>query len=699
MSSTMEKDHNLEETTNWQKKTEIIPMEQREKMENFVRDLAQNTECESSKDWTQAQLTLRKKYKIVPRKAQLKVMYEHLLLQNEISSNESLQRYLIRKGVRSLSGVLVITIFTSPYPQYIDPKTGKMKTQRFSCKHNCYYCPNEPDMPRSYLSDEPGVRRGHRHKWDAIDQFYSRATTLRDLGHPVDKIEILILGGTWSEYPIPYQEQFIRDIYWSANTFFDGCVEFKNKRKSVSLLEEQKINENTKCRIIGLTLETRPDTITVSEIERMRYYGCTRLQIGIQHTNNKILDKINRGCTNEDAIEAVRLLKNSAFKIDFHLMPDLPGSTPDLDMKMINYVLHSDEMQADQWKLYPCQTVPWTVIKQWNESGEYIPYAQEELIELLIWIKARIHPWIRLNRVIRDIPAHYISAGNPVTNLRQIILKRMKQRGLKCKCIRCREIGAFFRNANDNQVDKKEKKRRKRLKRQLKKKGGNLKQVEQMLDMRTDEQKEIDKKNEEIVLKEREYKSSGGDEIFISYERNDEAYIYGFVRLRLPVKDVMNDEYKDEFESVYKTFPELEGAALVRELHVYGQMIKVGDKKKMKELRKKKKSGHDLYAQHYGFGTKLMKRVEMVAWRNGYKRVAVIAGIGTRAYYRKLGYKLKGTYMVKELNSGYINWIVDRINKQTLLVASGVMLAVGVTYFMWYRRNECKSKNDELKKK
>ena len=551
-------------------------------------------------------------------------------------------------------------------------------------------------MPRSYLSDEPGVRRGARHKWDAIDQFYSRASTLRDLGHPVDKIEILILGGTWSEYPIPYQEEFLRDIYWSANTFYDGNIEFKNKRKALSLIEEQNINDdiNNKCRIIGLTLETRPDTITVEEIERMRYYGCTRLQIGIQHTNNMILKKINRGCYNEDAIKAVRLLKNSGFKIDFHLMPDLPGSTPDLDKEMIEYVLNSDEMQADQWKLYPCQTVPFTVIKKWNEEGKYIPYSQEELIELLIWIKSRVHPWIRLNRVIRDIPEHYISAGNPVTNLRQTLLKRMKKRGLKCRCIRCREIGAFFRDANDEQ-DKEKKRKAKRKKRQ-KKKGKIIDDDEKKIDTRSEEQKEMDRlkeeerrKNEEIVLKERKYRSSGGNEVFISYERNDEEYIYGFVRLRLPKQDKM---YKEEFDKIYKTFPELEGAALVRELHVYGQMLKVGDKKKMQKLREQKKnqkkgeSKHDLYAQHYGFGTKLMRRAEAIAISNGYKRIAVIAGIGTRAYYRKLGYHLDGTYMVKELKGKYsVTNMLSRLNVQTVMVASAAILAIGATYFMYYR--------------
>jgi len=364
---------------------------------------------------------------------------------------------------------------------------------------------------------------------------------------------------------------------------------------------------------------------------------------------------------------------------------------------MIDYILHSEDMQGDQWKLYPTQTVPWTVIKKWNESGQYTPYAQDDLIELMIWIKSRVPPWIRLNRVIRDIPEHYISAGNPVSNLRQTLLQRMKKRGLKCKCIRCREIGAFFRDINDNKKENKMAKiQRKRLKRQRKKnKNKNIENMED-IDQRTDEQKEIDRikeeterKNSEIVMKEREYKSSGGDERFISFERMDEQYIYGFVRLRLPPKynqNIMEEEHKNEFEEIYAAFPELFGAALVRELHVYGQMIKVGDKKKIIPQK------NDLYAQHYGFGTKLMKRAELIALENGYKRIAVIAGIGTRGYYKKLGYELKGTYMVKELKRKYLdfNWMLNRINTQTLLVASGLLLAVGATYFIYHRRGKQK---------
>ena len=218
----------------------------------------------------------------------------------------------------------------------------------------------------------------------------------------VAKVELLVLGGTWSEYPPEYQEEFLRDIFWSANTFFDA----RPKRARLSLEEEQVFNETARVRLIGLTLETRPDSITREEIRRLRQFGCTRVQLGIQHTNDAILKKINRGCTTADACRAVRLLKDACFKIDFHLMPDLPGaflrlaffcraypktaallvgrlsfkllfihcvhlnvlvgaagSTPELDMQMFNEVLFSEDLQADQWKIYPCEVVPWTVSK------------------------------------------------------------------------------------------------------------------------------------------------------------------------------------------------------------------------------------------------------------------------------------------------------------------------------------------------
>ena len=303
-----------------------------------------------------------------------------------------LRRFLIKKAQKSQSGVIVITVFTSAYP-----KVGE-KEQKFSCKWNCYYCPNEPGQPRSYLHDEPGVLRANRNDFDAVKQFLDRAVTLAVNGHPIDKVELLVLGGTWESYPVEYQETFIRDLFYAANTFFE-----RNKRERKSLEEEKKINEKTQCKIIGLTLETRPDCITKEELVRFRKYGCTRVQLGIQHTNDDILKKINRGHTNQDAIRAIQLLRDVGYKMDIHLMPNLPGSSPEMDTEMFNYVLNSPDLQADQWKIYPCEVTPWTVIKKWYDEGKFIPYSDEKLIEVIKAVKVKVHPWIRLNRVVSTL--------------------------------------------------------------------------------------------------------------------------------------------------------------------------------------------------------------------------------------------------------------------------------------------------------
>lgn len=511
----------------------------------------------------------RKKYKISPRKAQLKFIYQKLIKLKKIETNFWFEKFCIVKDIRSLSGVLVITIFTSAYP-----KVGK-KIQKFSCKHNCYYCPDEPELPRSYLSEEPGVARGKRHKWKSIDQFYSRAWTHKINGHPIDKIEVLILGGTWSEYPREYQYEFIRDIFWSANTFYDNPP----KRGKLRLEEEHSLNENAEVRIIGLTLETRPDSITLEELKKMRLYGCTRIQLGIQHTNNSILKKIYRDSYRDDAVNATQLCKDVGFKIDYHLMPDLPGTTSEIDMEMFKDVIFSENLQADQWKIYPCEVIPWTIIKKWFDEGIYIPYQEELLFELILKVKIIIHPWIRINRVIRDIPNHYIIGGNDITNLRQNLHQKLKKRNLLCHCIRCREIGRC-----------------------------NIKQ-------------------KVAILKERKYISSGGFEYFLSFETYDREKIFGFLRLRLSNNSGLNG-----------TFPELTESGLIRELHVYGRLRKV-----------KEKSFKKGETQHYGFGKQLMKRAEKIAINNGYYRIAVIAGIGARKYYKSLGYSLKGTFMVKNL--------------------------------------------------
>jgi ELP3 family radical SAM enzyme/protein acetyltransferase len=369
----------------------------------------------------------RKDNKLVFRKNKLLHALLSMLDSKEIENTDNikiLKECLVKKSGKSTSGVLVITVLTSPYPN----------GQKFSCKHNCYFCPDEPDQPRSYLHDEPSVIRANRNHFDPVLQFYDRATTLMMNGHPVDKIELLVLGGTWSSYPYEYQEAFIRDIFYAANTFYSDV-----KREKLKLSDEKTINETSQCKIIGITLETRPDEITIEEIRRFRYFGCTRVQLGVQHNNNNILKKINRGHTIEDTKRALKLLKDNGYKIDIHLMPNLPFSSPELDMDMFNTVLYDPDLQADQWKIYPCEVVPWTVIEKWYKSGKYTPYSEDNLNKVIVDVKSKIHPWIRLNRIVRDIPSQYILGGN-VSSMRDTFKAILESQGKVCNCIRCREI-------------------------------------------------------------------------------------------------------------------------------------------------------------------------------------------------------------------------------------------------------------------
>jgi ELP3 family radical SAM enzyme/protein acetyltransferase len=500
-----------------------------------------------------------------------------------------LQRVFRIKKCRSYSGVLVITIFTSAYPEYID-EDGNTCKQDFSCKWNCAYCPNEPNQPRSYLKGEPGVLRANRHNFDPCEQMWARMAALCQTGHPVDKLEVIVLGGTWASYPILYCEQFIRDTYYAANVFWD-----KTKRAKLSLEEEKRINHDAKCRVIGLTLETRPDTIDAEEIRRLRSYGCTRVQLGIQHTDNEILYRIRRQCTIEQVKQAIRMLKDCGFKVDGHWMPNLPFSTPQHDRKMLidqllgmkkhiqrkrqngemweHYEVSEPDLQLDQWKVYPCAIVPWTDIEKWYNEGLYKPYPEEELRDILMDMKSLVFPWIRLNRIIRDIPTCYIIASSDRPNMRQELTELLKHEGKMCQCIRCREV----------------------------------------------KNKQWDGSHTLVV---RTYPASDGMEYFISAESGDtDMTLYGFLRLRI-------------CDSSHHIFPELKNAALIRELHVYGQLNLVGNGAS--------------HVQHKGIGRRLVSRAEEIAHSHKLSRTAIIAGEGTKRYYEKLGYREQGTYMMKE---------------------------------------------------
>ena len=580
-----------------------------EKIKKIVQKICSRGYC-SKPEFRKYLNGIKRSEKLCCRNSDILWTYNGMVSNNEIEVHNQMEYFLRTKAGKSASGILSVTVFTSPRPEYTDKRTGKRKTQKFTCKWNCYYCPNHPDHPRSYLPDEPGCLRAERCGFDAVRQMDERVTTLQRIGHPVDKLEVLVLGGTWESYPEDYREEYIRDLFYAANVFFD--VE---KRERYSLQDEQLINEDARCKIIGLTLETRPDTITIETIRTLRYYGATRVQIGIQHTDDLILEKVNRQHTRQHAIDALQLLKDNCFKVDIHLMPDLPGTTVEKDYEMfelllgvnnkrqsylfplipslmtflysksiptIEYELKGPELQADQWKIYPCATTPWTVIEKWYKEGTYKPYAELEngkhLLDLICSVKSRMFPWIRLNRIIRDIPNNHIVGGNQITNLRQHIQTKMKKDGRVCMCIRCREVGL---NAHTNL--------------------GN-----------------------DAVIFVRKYDANFGTEYFISYETPDHKTLFGFCRLRIS-------------DNAGSAFDCLKNAGLVRELHVYGQLVPTWSKDGKKST------------QHMGFGTKLMAKAEEITLFHGLDKIAVIAGIGTRNYYRKLGYSLEDTYLVKNL--------------------------------------------------
>ena len=521
--------------------------------------------------------------KKMPGKAILSTCYQELKKAGKIETNLNLERYLIHKKTRSQSGVVVVTLV--------------MKPDKFSCPFNCHMCPDERiangatvDMPRSYLSTEPAEMRAMEVDFDTVLQFRSRLMTLEKNGHKPDKIEIIVLGGTFSTYPRSYQEEFTRNIYYAANTYFDYDV-YDNLRKPYDILREQELNETATCHIVGLTLETRPDQINKAEINRLRHYGCTRVQLGIQHTNNEILDIINRRHHVEHSIKAIQMLKEHGFKVDIHIMPDLPGSSPDLDKVMMMNIFKTPYFQPDYLKIYPCLDVQYTEIRKWKEDGRWKPYAEQnngrDLIDVVVYAKRLMPRWMRVNRVQRDFPmaseknnnVGYVSNTIP-TNFRQLVLKELSNYGQTCQCINCREI-------KDNPSDPTRAK-----------------------------------------LLVEEYEASEGREYFISYNTEDMKYLYGFIRLRFN-NNKMNGPLEDD-------------VALIRELHVYGGVEKVNEK----ELNRT--------VQHMGFGKRLLKEAERIAWDNGYNKMAIISAIGTRNYYRKFGYELEDTYMVKNLTNPHI---------------------------------------------
>jgi elongator complex protein 3 len=519
---------------------------------------------ESRGDLAQIKRQAAGKFKMAsPLSADIFKIYQKLLRQKKIKRDERLEALLKKRAVRTISGVAPIAVLTKSYP----------------CPGRCAYCPTEKNMPKSYLSNEPAVMRAVAFNFDPKKQVAGRIKVLEMNGHPTDKLELIVIGGTWSALPDRYQKWFIQRC-------FDGA----NGRKSKTLAAAQKMNETAKHRIIGITLETRPDYITPGEIAKMRKLGATRVELGVQSIYNSILQRNRRGHNVAETIRATRILKDAGFKICYHLMPNLPGSTPAKDLKMFKEIFSNPDFQPDMIKIYPCVVTRGSEIYKWWKQGKYKPYSEKHLVELLIKIKKIIPPYVRVNRLIRDIPNPSIAAGNKISNLREVVAAEMARRGLACKCIRCREVGHQIGNSARK---------------------GAL-QTKRSLTAASPK------------FSVRKYKASNGTEYFISFESPNKKILYAFVRLRIP-----------NF-SIEPILPELKDAALIRELHTYGHLVPID----------KNSPGA---TQHLGLGKKLMAEAENIARKSGLKKMAVISGIGVREYYKKLGYQKEGTYMVKNL--------------------------------------------------
>ncbi len=533
--------------------------------------------------------------------------------------SEAQMQKLRRKPMRTISGVTPVTVLTKPFP----------------CPGECIFCPNDVRMPKSYLSDEPGAQRAEQNSFDPYLQTYTRLLTYFNMGHPTDKIEVIILGGTWSFYPETYQIWFVKRIFdalhdfgsgidgraevWEAlkptqfhpdnntsNVTIVGAAQTYNQtvqrvyaeelRRSRELVREiatgsverspideyatwdeleaaHAYNEGAPCRVVGLVVETRPDHISAEEVLRIRRLGCTKVQIGFQSLNDDVLRANRRGHNVDSTRYAVRLLRKAGFKIHAHWMPNLYGSNPELDVQDYRKMFADADFCPDELKVYPCSLIESAELMQYFQRGDWQPYTHEELLSVLTQAFLDTPEYCRLTRVIRDIPSTDIVVGNQLTNFRQIVTEELEKRGERCMDIREREI-------RHSKV-------------------------------------ELD----ELHLDELWYEGGVSDEVFLQYITEDRQ-IAAFLRLSLPNADE---------EPLHE---ELRDAAIIREVHVYGQSLGIG-------------ASEDGRAQHSGLGKSLIEHAAKLASERGFHNLAVISAIGTREYYRKRGFADGQLYQVR----------------------------------------------------
>lgn len=515
-------------------------------------------------------------HEMQPSNRTLLIAYQTWCKKTSQTPDPELLKMLRKSEVRSLSGIAVVTSLVKPY----------------MCPGKCVYCPTEVRMPKSYIATEPAAARALALNFDPYELMRQRLQTLAENGHATDKVEYIVKGGTWNAYTLGYQYWYILESFLACNDGVTGRTEPSPytehtplKELQAALQKAQAINETAKHRIIGLTLETRPDAISPKTIWHMRQQGCTRIELGLQATDDAILTLIKRGHTVQQFRDAMLLLRQAGFKVDLHFMPDLPGSNAAHDVEMYKAIFADTGLRPDMIKIYPNSVIKSAELYQWFLDGRYVPYGDTPaMTDALLQMKLATPRYCRISRLIRDIPANEIEGGNTITNLREFLEKKLHAQGLKCVCLRCREISRQVRNIPAD----------------------------------TEPQLFVD-----------EYETVGGTEYFITFEDPNRIAVFGFLRLRIPTTPVP--------ESLTKQLPIIKDTAFIRELHVYGRLMSLGQR-------------DDSASQHTGLGKQLVAAAEQITREHGFNQLTIISGVGVRDYYHHLGYETKDTYVTKTLN-------------------------------------------------
>lgn len=500
-------------------------------------------------------------------KAELIAAYRHLVAEGDMEPDPVIMQRIRMKPMRTASGVAPVTVLTAPA----------------GCPGKCIFCPDDWRMPKSYIFDEPGCQRAERDGFDPFLQTLGRIQAFESIGHDASKVELLILGGTWSAYSLEYREWFVRRCLDAMNTASDPAYE-----PVESLAETQRLNMTAKHRNVGLVVETRPDWVTPDEIRHLRKLGVTKVQIGVQSLDDEILLANKRGHDVESVRQALGLLRTAGFKLHLHWMPNLYGATPEKDRADFARFYDDLALRPDELKIYPCSLIKDTELYDRWLAGDYHPYSEEDLVDLLADVKPSIPPYTRVNRLFRDIPAHHIQAGVKLGNLREFVHQELARRGQKCGCIRCREVKRRKISADD------------------------------------------------LVLDVVTYDTDLTREHFLQFVTSESSeqpgMIAGFLRLSLPrhviegAPAVGSRAFLDEIAD----------SAMIREVHVYGPALSIG----------KDSAGE---AQHAGLGSRLLEEARAISRAAGFEQISVIAAIGTHEYYAARGFRQGEHYMIGDL--------------------------------------------------